>query len=699
MQKAIIDLSKNGIIPVFHAKQGDTSRRVAITLLDNGLPYDTAADAVSVWYCGPSGEGNYSDGIDKDGSTLTILVNPNMTAASGRHTCAVMLSNESGRCTTWNFCVEVAYTPALGSEEAKAYFEAFEAGELAADIAEVDARTAKAVAELNARVSAIIASGTATEGNTELIDIRTGADGKVDQPAGDAVRGQVRGIKSDLGELKDDLSDNYKHTGIVEPLNHIVDLAYDHTSFTSLGCSAIQGHRYTVVFTTLQSGNYISIGSMSGGLWHGKVDGCKYIGTFTATSNGTIRIAKTIGTSQTIDEVYIFDTTGNDELVSFLEQNKIEAVKLPNGGVAGYLENKIDRVSDIVGHYISPRMKLSDFSFGASAFDDTGFPAVNGNRYTVVFSPLTNALASVGVISGGVWEGKQDGRYYSATFTSQANGNIYFSKTSGDSQTIDDIYIFDTTDDDELLSFIEANLLNTPNVLYGSKIKVESNTWYKRKAFCALGDSVTQDGKWIPYVNKEFQFETITNCGIGGTRVSGEGSTAFWQDTRINTIPTTSDFITVMGGTNDGAAIVPIGDISRDNCDTTTFVGAYNVLISKILYKFNSSGEGYYQDIDYSNITRVSTTKQINILIITCGFCGNSTYAGADFSRMENLANACIEIGKLWSIPVADIYHNTGINPITYPIYLSDNVHPNTDGGKRIASIIIGKMKETEPVE
>lgn len=201
MQKAIIDLSKNGIIPVFHAKQGDTSRRVAITLLDNGLPYDTAADAVSVWYCGPSGEGNYSDGIEKDGSTLTILVNPNMTAASGRHTCAVMLSNESGRCTTWNFCVEVAYTPALGSEEANAYFEAFEAGELAADIAAVDARTAKAVAELNARVSAIIASGTATEGNTELIDIRTGADGKVYQTAGDAVREQVGGIKSDLGDL------------------------------------------------------------------------------------------------------------------------------------------------------------------------------------------------------------------------------------------------------------------------------------------------------------------------------------------------------------------------------------------------------------------------------------------------------------------------------------------------------------------
>lgn len=249
MQKAIIDLSKNCIIPVFHAKQGDTSRRVAITLLDNGLPYDTAADAVSVWYSGPSGEGNYSDGIEKDGSTLTILVNPNMTAASGRHTCAVMLSNESGRCTTWNFCVEVAYTPALGSEEAKAYFEAFDAGELAADIAALDARTAKAVAELNARVSAIIASGTATEGNTELIDIRTGANGKVYQTAGDAVRGQIGALSAVDAELRGDL-DNIQH-GLY--INHT------QTSSENFSAELLKGKKYSIsVFGTVGMSLYLS---------------------------------------------------------------------------------------------------------------------------------------------------------------------------------------------------------------------------------------------------------------------------------------------------------------------------------------------------------------------------------------------------------------------------------------------------------
>ena len=47
--------------------------------------------------------------------------------------------------------------------------------------------------ELNKRISTIIADGQQTEGNTELIDIRTGADGKVYQTAGDAVREQVGG--------------------------------------------------------------------------------------------------------------------------------------------------------------------------------------------------------------------------------------------------------------------------------------------------------------------------------------------------------------------------------------------------------------------------------------------------------------------------------------------------------------------------
>ena len=68
-----------------------------------------------------------------------------------------------------------------------------------------DSTARQQISELNSRISTIIADGQQTEGNTELIDIRTGADGKVYPTAGDAVRGQIAANKEAVSELKEDL--------------------------------------------------------------------------------------------------------------------------------------------------------------------------------------------------------------------------------------------------------------------------------------------------------------------------------------------------------------------------------------------------------------------------------------------------------------------------------------------------------------
>ena len=74
--------------------------------------------------------------------------------------------------------------------------------------------------ELNARISNIIANGTQTEGNTELIDIRTGADGKVYPTAGDAVRGQIDGVKEEIAKytIKSDTIITSEE-GLIAPYN------------------------------------------------------------------------------------------------------------------------------------------------------------------------------------------------------------------------------------------------------------------------------------------------------------------------------------------------------------------------------------------------------------------------------------------------------------------------------------------------
>lgn len=195
MQIANIDLSAKNVPPVFNAMEGDTDRQIQILLYDGGATYDASGDALSVWYDNGAGNaGNFSDGVSVAGNVVTITLPGNLTSVPGQYGLAVMISNTDGKISTWKMGVIVSSMPGYGSAAAGEYFEAFQAGELAAQISAV-----------NARVSTIIANGTPTEGNTELIDIRTGADGKAYQTAGDAVRGQIGELKSDLDEIGKEL--------------------------------------------------------------------------------------------------------------------------------------------------------------------------------------------------------------------------------------------------------------------------------------------------------------------------------------------------------------------------------------------------------------------------------------------------------------------------------------------------------------
>ena len=208
------------------------------------------------------------------------------------------------------------------------------------------------------------------------------------------------------------------------------------------------------------------------------------------------------------------------------------------------------------------------------------------------------------------------------------------------------------------------------------------NTEYTNKHIATLGDSITEQATWQLYLQQLIGAKAIDNNGIGGTRISGASSYAMWQDGRINDISNDTDTVIVMGGTNDGIALATIGNITIDNRDTDTFVGAYNVLISKLYYKFNMSN-GFYNDIEYSGLDRSEKTN-VNIVIMTMPHSKDETRD----TNFIDYAEAIRKVGNLWGIKVIDLFAKCGINRITANTYLKDTVHPNYEGGKLIAKTI-----------
>ena len=201
-----------------------------------------------------------------------------------------------------------------------------------------------------------------------------------------------------------------------------------------------------------------------------------------------------------------------------------------------------------------------------------------------------------------------------------------------------------------------------------------NKTWWKDKLICTFGDSNTANQRWQQYMNAQLGC-THQNCGIGGTSMSGDNENAMWQDARINTIDDNAKAILIMAGTNDGAGSRKIGTMSTDNEDTNTFVGAYNTCIKKIYTKMGIT---------------------FPIFLFTPIPCFNIT----TYPRVKEMANAIKEIGAMWSLPVIDAQNECGINVANREsLYASDGVHIDYEGGKMLASLVVGILKAHEPID
>lgn len=380
-------------------------------------------------------------------------------------------------------------------------------------------------------------------------------------------------------------------------------------------------------------------------------------------------------------------------------------------------------VKNIDEMVVNSKITTTNINFVGNDFTNTSmFGGIGGfqthHKYKMVLIPSKEVYASIKVLDNNA--GSYIANLLSTTYVAKDksivvdipdtitwNSNIRICLLDSNTYiTNGKIYLYDITELPE--GVIENTDFTTcTNPLHievltisneNAKSIVNYDNWYKGKKLSTLGDSITEQNLWQSFVKDKMLFSSVINRGIGGTRISGTNENAMWQNKRINALHLDTDVLTIMGGTNDSAASVNIGDISITNHDTGTFVGAYNVMISKILYKFYGLSSGKYTDVDYSDITKATDFKDICIYIITSPFNANMQYSGENSVRLKNIVDATIEVAKMWKIPCIDVFNKAGINTENVTAFLQDGVHPNSNGAKKIASVIINGMKYNMPI-
>lgn len=244
--------------------------------------------------------------------------------------------------------------------------------------------------------------------------------------------------------------------------------------------------------------------------------------------------------------------------------------------------------------------------------------------------------------------------------------------------------------------------------LYAKSYEYRKSNWFGKKCVC-LGDSITEQGTWLPYLKNELGFSEVINRGIGGSTIGYTYENAFWQDKRVNSVDLDADCILIMGGTNDAGSGVPVSSIvSKDIHNKESVVGGYNILLSKIFYKFYRLNNGFYSDVDYTGVIQVDTPRDITVVLITPTFTNSPLYIGSEAkNRLVPIVNAIPKIADFWNIPCCENYYKSGINDQNYEMYLKKEnyegntifVHPNGKGGKKIGSRIVNCLRLCEPVD
>lgn len=208
-----------------------------------------------------------------------------------------------------------------------------------------------------------------------------------------------------------------------------------------------------------------------------------------------------------------------------------------------------------------------------------------------------------------------------------------------------------------------------------------------------IGDSLSTRLEFLEFLKEKLHIIDAGSSVMGGTRISGNNANSYWQDKRVNAISADAKLVIIYGGMNDAGSFT-VGDMNIRNYDTNTVVGAMNVLLSKLYYRYTKPSKGYYQNngVDYSGVQQIENPlNKLNIIIITPP---QRPLLGG-YEKMAELAPKITEIARMWSIPCANGYAEMQYNTMLFD---GSDVHYAMNWDDNLAGILKEKLMALEPI-
>ncbi len=213
----------------------------------------------------------------------------------------------------------------------------------------------------------------------------------------------------------------------------------------------------------------------------------------------------------------------------------------------------------------------------------------------------------------------------------------------------------------------------------------------KGKKIVFLGDSITEghgttgvDKQFVTLVGQWGECREVKNYGIGGTRFAKQAvpTNERWDKDmsgRIEELDEDADIVVLFGGTNDfGHGDAPLGTFA----DRTpyTFYGACHHIMTRMHERFPGKPMVILTPLHRLNEDNPKGD-------------GNKAYNVAPLKVYVNIIR---EVAEFYSIPVLDLYAESGIQPKVDVIrerYCPDGLHPNDAGHELLAKKIFAYLK------